>query len=196
MMPGPGHGTQGRAAPWTFALRQLDLRRAYVGAGPGVIVSGLVWLTAGVVDQTRGVQTAFVVLFLGGMLIFPVSALVARLIFRRAGPAAGNPLGMVVLEGTIAMIGGLVVAWLFLPFRPDLVFPAAAIAVGTHYAVFRSVYGNALFWLLGGLITAVGGVAIFTEVTLPGGPILAVGGIELLFGLLLTALALRPRDPL
>tara|TARA_R110000764_G_scaffold184854_1_gene270394 strand:+ start:230 stop:775 length:546 start_codon:yes stop_codon:yes gene_type:complete len=175
---------------------QLDLRRAYVGAGPGVIVSSLVWLTAGVVDQTRGVQTAFVVLFLGGMLIFPVSALVARLIFRRAGPAAGNPLGMVVLEGTIAMIGGLVVAWLFLPFRPDLVFPAAAIAVGTHYAVFRSVYGNALFWLLGGLITAVGGVAIFTEVTLPGGPILAVGGIELLFGLLLTALALRPRDPL
>lgn len=177
-------------------IAQQDLRWAYVGAGPGVIVSALVWLAAGVVEQTRGVQTAFIVLFLGGMLIFPVSTLVVRGLFRRPKAAAGNPLGLAVLESTIAMIGGLVVAWLFLPFRPDYVFPVAAIAVGTHYAVFRTVYGDALFWVLGGLITAVGMVAIFAELPIPGGPVLAVGGIELLFGLLLTALALRPRDPL
>src|SRR3546814_12510337 len=44
---------------------------------------------------------------------------------------------------SIAMIGGLFAAWLFLPFQPTYAFPLAAIAVGTHYAVFKTVYGDA-----------------------------------------------------
>src|SRR3546814_10311314 len=74
----------------------------------------------------------------------------------REKEASGIPLGATALESTIAMIGGLFAAWLFLPFQPTYVFPLAAIAVGTHYAVFKTVYGDALFWVLGGLITATG----------------------------------------
>lgn len=165
---------------------QQDLRRAYVGGGPGVIVSALVWLAAGVVERTQGVQTAFIVLFLGGMVIFPGATLLVRGLFRRAKAAAVNPLGATVMECTVAMIGGLVIAWLFLPFRPGWVFPAAAIAVGTHYAVFKTVYGDPVFWLLAGLITAVGFFGIFVDMPIPGGPILAVGAIEVAFGLVLT----------
>ena len=174
---------------------QQDLRRAYVGGGPGVIVSGLVWLTAGIVEQVQGVQTAFVVLFLGGMAIFPLTTLVVRAVFRRPISTVGNPFGATVLECTMAMIGGLVIAWLFLSFRPEWVFPAAAIAVGTHYAVFKTAYGDALFWVLAGLITAVGFFGIFADMPLPGGPILAVAGIELLFGLLLTIRNLGSQRP-
>lgn len=170
---------------------QLDLQRAYVGGGPGVIVSGLIWLTAGVVAHSEGVRTAFAVLFIGGMLIFPLTALAVRVFFRRPKPAAKNPFGATVLECTIAMIGGLIAAWLFLPFQPDFVFPLAAIAVGTHYAVFRTAYGDALFWVLAGLVTAVGFFAIFGGVPIPGGPIFAVGAIELLFGVLLTVRGVR-----
>ena len=89
------------------------------------------------------------------------------------------------------MIGGLLAGWLFLPFRPDLVFPVAAIAVGTHYFVFRTIYGDRLFWLLAGLITAIGLLAIFEVALIPGGIIFAVGAIELLIGLVLTIRATR-----
>lgn len=165
---------------------QRDLRRAYVGGGTGVFVSALVWFAAASVEPSRGVGFAFAVLFFGGMLIFPLSTLASRLAFRRERESPDNPLGGVALESTIAMIGGLFAAWLFLPHRPDLVFPLAAIAVGTHYAVFKTVYGDRLFWLLGGLITAIGVLGIYAVAPIPGGPILAVGVIELVFAFVLT----------
>lgn len=174
---------------------QRDLRRAFVGGGPGVFVSGLVWLAAAMVERGQGIGTAFAMLFFGGMLIFPIGTAACRLLFKREKEAPNNPLGAIALESTIAMIGGLLAAWLFLPLRPDFVFPIAAIAVGTHYAVFRTVYGDALFWVLGGLITIVGLLSIFEVVPIPGGPTLAVSAIELLFAILLTMRGLRLNDP-
>ena len=170
---------------------QADLRRAYVGGGPGVFVSSLVWFAAALVDRSYGLSPAFAALFFGGMLIFPLSSLLCSLVFRRQKEAAGNPLGRTALESTVAMIGGLFAAWLFLPFQPAYVFPLAAVAVGTHYAVFKTVYGDRIFWLLGALITAVGFLAIYKVVAIPGGPILAVGVIELAFATLLTLRAGR-----
>ncbi len=173
----------------TIDEAQRDLRRAYVGGGPGVFASALVWLAAAMVEQAQGTGRAFALLFFAGMLIFPFATLASRLLFRREKEAPENPLGRVALESTIAMIGGLFAAWLFLPFRPELVFPLAAIAVGTHYAVFRTVYGDTLFWLLGGLITAAGLLSIYELVQFPGGLILAVGAIELVFAIILTVRA-------
>jgi hypothetical protein len=170
---------------------QRDLRRAYAGGGPGVFVSSMAWFAAAWVEQARGVGPAFVVLFFAGMLIYPLSTLASRLLFQRKKEASGNPLAGVALESTIAMIGGLFAAWLILPFQPNFVFPLAAIAVGTHYAVFKTIYGDRLFWLLGALVTAVGFVAIYQVVPIPGGPVLAVGVVELLFSILLTMRATR-----
>lgn len=170
---------------------QRDIRRAYVGGGPGVFVSASVWLAAALIERSHGVGAAFAALFFGGMLIFPLAALSARLLFRREKEAADNPLGGTALESTIAMIGGLLAAWLFLPFEPAYVIPLAAVAVGTHYFVFKTVYGDRLFWLLGGLITAVGLVAIFEAAPIPGGPAIAVAAIELVFAVALTIRATR-----
>lgn len=170
---------------------QADLRRAYVGGGPGVFISGLIWCATAAIERGRGTGPAFLIFFLGGMLIFPLATLTCRLLFRRTKEVAGNPFGGTALESTVAMIGGLFAAWLFLPLRPDYVFPLAAIAVGTHYAVFRTVYGDRLFWLLAAPVTAVGFLGIYRAAFVPGGPILAVGLIELLFGVLLTSRALR-----
>ena len=157
-----------------IAEAQAELRRAFVGGGPGALVSALVWLAAGLVERAQGVALAFALLFIGGMLIFPLSTLCCRLLFRRAKESGGNSLGRVALESTIAMIGGLLAAWLFLPHEPDHVFPLAAIAVGTHYAAFRTVYGDATFWLLAALIAGVGCIDIFDVVRIPGGVILTV----------------------
>ena len=175
----------------TITEAQRDIGRAFVGGGPGVFVSAMIWFTAAYVEATQGIRPAFILLFFGGMLIFPLSLLAARFLFGRAKEATDNPLGMVALESTIAMIGGLFAAWLMLRFEPDYVFPLAAIAVGTHYAVFKTVYGDRMFWLLGALITAVGLVEIFDVVSLPGGPILWVGIVELPFAVVLTMRALN-----
>ena len=143
------------------------------------------------VARDQGVGPAFTTLFVSGMLIFPLSALACRLLFRREKEATDNPLGRTALESTVAMIGGLLAAWLFLPFQPDYVFPLAAIAVGTHYAVFKTIYGDRLFWLLGALITTAGLLSIFEVVPNFNDPILAVAMIELVFALLLTTRAMR-----
>lgn len=176
----------------TIDEAQADLRRAYVGGGPGVLVSALTWFTAALVERTHGVGTAFTVLFFSGMLIYPIGTAASRLVFKRTKEAAGNPLGRTALESTIVMIGGLFAAWLFVSLQPSYVFPIAAIAVGTHYAVFGTVYGDRLYWMLGALITVVGLVSIYGVVPIPAGPIFAVGAVELVFAILLTSRANQP----
>lgn len=165
---------------------QRDMRRAEAGGGPGVFVSGLVWLIAGLVESSRGVHAGFAALFIGGMLIYPVSTLLVRFVFRREPESPGNQISRVALESTIAMIGGLLPAYLFLYFQPAYVFPLAAIAVGTHYFAFRTAYGDIRFWLLGAVIAGLGVAGIFAPAMLPIGIIFLVALAEFVCAALLT----------
>lgn len=173
------------------AEAQSDLRRAYADGGPGVIISGLVWLAAAFAEMRSGTATGFLVLFFGGMTIFPLALLANRVILRRKAEDKSNPGGMLVLESTIAMIAGLFAAWLFLDYNPDLVMPLAAIMVGTHYFAFKTAYGDRLFWLLGAVVTVVGLAAIYPFLPLPGTVTLQVAVIEIVFGLFLLVRAVR-----
>lgn len=167
-----------------IAEAQQDLRRAYAGGWPGVLVSGLVWTLAAIVERRSGVQAGFLALFFGGMAIFPLSKAVCSLLLRRPNEARGNPFGMTVLECTIAMIGGLLIAWLFILSRPEFVFPAAAVAVGTHYYVFRTAYGNRLFWVLASAITAIGAADVLVPAMRGFAPPL-VAATEIVFAIVL-----------
>lgn len=71
---------------------QQDFRRAYVDGGPGLLVSGLVWLAVASTAQSQGIGRGFAVLFIGGMLIHPVSTVLCRTLFGRTKEATGNPL--------------------------------------------------------------------------------------------------------
>lgn len=175
----------------TITEAQADLRRAYVGGGPGAIVSGLVWFAASYVAAHHDIRTAFITLFLGGMLIYPLGLAAAHLLFRRAREAKDNPMGPIALESTIAMIGCLLAAWLMLPFKPEFVFPIAAIAVGTHYFVFKTAYGDRIYWLLAAIVSALGLAEIFGVTRLAGGMIVAVGVVEVAFGIVLTTRSVR-----
>lgn len=166
---------------------QRQIGEAFVDGGPGAIVSSLVWALAGWVYASEGFRAGFIALFLGGMLIFPLSTAICRVVFRRSASVKGNPLGLLALESTIAMIGCLLAAYLLLRVRPELAFPIAAIAVGTHYFPFKTAYGDRTFWLLGALLTMAGIAAIFW---LPGRTLALIGAvaaIELVFGAVLTA---------
>ena len=166
----------------TVEEAQAEIRHCYGGGGFGMVVSGLVWLSAAFVVSRHGVGTGFAVLFLGGMLIFPVSAFVAQVFSRRPKPVPGNPLGLLALEATIAMIGCLFAAWLFVPLKPGYVFPIAAIAVGLHYLAFQTVYGDRTYWLLGALMTLVGFAGIYVAAFGANMLALAIATIEIVFG--------------
>lgn len=172
-----------------IATAQADLRRAYVGGGPGAVVSALVWFAAAFVAARQGIAPAFTTLFFGGFLIYPVSTAICRLALGRPKESGDNPLGMTALESTIMMIGGLLAAWLFLSAKPAYVFPLAAVAVGTHYLVFKTAYGDWMFWILGAVITAVGLAGIFGPLRDAVVLAAAVGVIELVFGGVLAARA-------
>lgn len=170
----------------TTSEAQREIRQAYVNGGPGAFVSSMIWLIAAMVERSSGVATAFTTLFFGGFLIFPLSLLLSRVVFRRPGESPDNPLRLIALESTIAMIGGLFSAWLFVRLQPAFAFPTAAIAVGTHYFPFKSLYGDKRYWLFGALLSGIGMIEIFSKGTLPGGPILAFAVIEFIFAIWLT----------
>ena len=175
----------------TVAEAQRLIRVECAGGGPGALVSALVWLGAALVYRESDTATAFATLFFGGFLIYPLGVVLCRFVFGRSASVAGNPLGGLALESTIAMIGCLLAAWLLLETRPEWVFPIAAIAVGTHYFAFKTMYGDRTYWLLGANITALGCAVLFW---LPGQALLlmmAVAAVELVFGVVLTRRAMR-----
>ena len=67
------------------------------------------------------------------------------------------------------------------------VFPLAAVAGGSHYASFCIVFGDKLFWARAGLVTTVGMLDILGYLRFSGGTALAVGILEIVFGIILTA---------
>ncbi len=169
---------------------QADLRRSYVGGGPGAIVSGMVWALAAILTARSGVSTGFAALFLGGILIFPIGTAICRLAFKQNGPDPSNPGGRIVIETLPAMFLGLFIAYLFIDIKPELVFPIAAMAVGAHYFGFRTAYGDLIYWILGGLMVAVGAFAALGSVTLPIETTTTIAVLEILFGLILTVRSL------
>ena len=118
-----------------IATVQLEIRRAYLRGGPGAMVSGIVWLVAGVVAATYGLPIGFAFLFFGGMLIFPVATFILRVLLRRKAVSKENPGGLTVIETIFPMISGLMAAWLFIPYRPEFVFHV------------RDCRRRSLFWL-------------------------------------------------
>lgn len=164
---------------------QRELSRAYVGGAPGVLISGLVWLAAGTVWATRGAPAGFLTLFVGGMLIMPGSVALSRLLFRAPKIAPGNPLERLGFESTVMLFAGLLIAYALLRSDPAMAFATLAVAIGARYFVFRTLYNEPLYWLLGALLAALGMAVLLRWTTMPVNVAVAVGAVELLMALLL-----------
>ena len=147
---------QRREASIDIEQAQLNMREGYVAGAPGVLVSGLVWLAAGIVWAGQGARLAFTVLFVGGMLIFPLSAAISRFAFQAPAVAKDNPLNRLGLESTVPLFAGLLIAYVLLPISPPQAIALLAVAVGARYFSFATLYGDRGFWLLGGAIALVG----------------------------------------
>ncbi|TFB64992.1 hypothetical protein E3T34_15360 [Cryobacterium sp. TMT1-62] len=89
-------------------------------------------------------------LFLGGMLIFPLTTLTLR---TAGGPAAlpkGHPMAALATQFAFTVPSGMLVAVALGLTEPNLFFPASMIIVGAHYLPFVFLYGMRLFAVLAG----------------------------------------------
>lgn len=165
---------------------QKDMRDAYIGGGTGALVSGLVWIMAGVVALNAPQKTAVIAFLIGGVLIFPLSVVLDKLLGRRGKHDPENPLGVLALETTFMMLMGIAVALAVYSLKPIWFFPAMLMVIAGRYLCFSTLYGLKLYWVFAGALFLAGWF-IFSSQGLPfymGG--LIGGGVELIFaGLLL-----------
>ena len=168
-----------------IAMAQRDISAAYVGGAPGVFVSGVVWLIAGVVKQSESATVAFAVLFFGGMLIVPASLLIARKVFGAVTVSTENPFQRLGFEGTIMLFAGIIIAYALLSAAPELAFPALALAIGARYFAFRTIYDEPIYWALGGSLAIVATLQMLGLVAFSTNFLLVVGALECAFSAVL-----------
>lgn len=165
---------------------QKDMRRAYLCGATGVLVSGIVWLIAATVALIQSNTASMLTLFFGGMLIFPVSVQLARLLGAKAPHAKHNVLRHLAIENLGILFGGLFIAFVAAQQNPALFYPVMLIIIGARYLTFQSVYGLKTYWILGVLLMLAGFTSAATSQDFVVGAFVG-GGIEIGFALLLFA---------
>lgn len=142
--------------PPTVADWQREMRFAYFGGAPGVLTSAVAWLVAGVVSVRLSSDRAIWALFIGGMLIHPVSLLLTKALGRPAKNSSKNPFAALAIATTVWMILMLPLAYGVSRLRIEWFFPAMLFIIGGRYLVFSSIYGARTFWLCGATLALAG----------------------------------------
>ncbi len=156
------------------------MRYAHYDGAPGILVSGLVWITAAVVCYLLGIKQAVWTLLIGGSLIYPVSAMVTKALGRAAKTSKANALNQLGMASTIWLILGCAMSYGLFLLKPELFFPAMMATIGSRYLIFASMYGKLIFWTMGVSLIVAGNFAFFSAI--PPAFAAALGGlIEVLF---------------
>jgi hypothetical protein len=145
----------------TIAEAQADVRGVYRGGYSGPLVSAAVWSVANVVYRVVSPDAGMAALYLGGMLIFPLSSLVLKATTGASSLPKGHPSIGLAMQSAFTVPIGLLVAIALGAYEPSLFFPASLIIVGAHYLVFVSLYGMKVFAVLSGVLVILGMVGIF-----------------------------------
>ncbi|MGC5583378.1 DUF7010 family protein [Ornithinimicrobium sp. W1679] len=141
------------------AEAQADVREVYHGGWLGPLVAAVVWLAAGLTADRTGMGVGSAVLFLGGVLIPPVSMAGNRLLGDRADLPAGHPMRGLAMQSAFGMVAGLLAVWLLAGVVPGAFFPLAMVVVGAHYFTFTHLYGEVAF-LVGGVVQVLAGLVV------------------------------------
>jgi len=133
---------------------QQDMREAYYGGAAGAVTSATVWLIAALVTTFANRTAGMWALILGGMLIFPVSVLLCKVIGRSGKHSKENPLGPLALEGTIWMLLSIPLAIGTAYYRVEWFFPAMLLVIAGRYLTFSTIYGLRVYWAFGATLAA------------------------------------------
>jgi hypothetical protein len=166
------------------------MRQAYRDGAPGILVSGLVWLAAALVCHVVTVDRAVWTLLIGGALIHPISVVLTKAT-GRPGAVKGNALNQLAMASTIWLILCCAMAYGLFLLKPVLFFPAMMVTIGSRYLVFASVFGRAIYWVMGATLIGAGTLALFLAA--PPASAAALGGsIEVVFAAIVSSQAFKP----
>lgn len=133
----------------TIADAQRDMRHAYISGAPGMLTSAAVWLTAGIVALLQTPERALWMLFIGAVLIHPVSVLLVKALGRSGQHTKGNPLGSLAIATTVWLILSCAIAFGVALYRIEWFFPAMLCVIGGRYLTFATLYGMRAYWACG-----------------------------------------------
>lgn len=140
----------------TFADAQREMRTAYYGGAPGMLTSAGVWTVAGAVALWQTPERAVWALFIGGLIIHPLSVIFTKVMGRSGTHSKQNPLGTLALATTFWMIMCLPLAYGVSLRRIEWFFPAMLMIIGGRYLTFSTIFGTRLYWLCGGTLAMAG----------------------------------------
>jgi hypothetical protein len=172
------------AAPQPLLAAQTEMRFAYLGGGAGMLVSAFMWLAAGLTAAFHSPRTAVWVLLAGGVFIHPLSILLLRALKRPGRHDGANPLGRLAIETTAWMILGMLVCLGVALLRQDLFFPAMLLIIGGRYLTFATLYGDRIYWLVGGVL-AISGWVLAASGAVPSAGALTGAAIETMFAVVI-----------
>ena len=172
----------------TVLEAQKEVRTVFLGGSVGQAVSGVLWLASAAAGTWVSSSIAMVVLFLGGMLIFPLTQLTLKISRRRGSLTKENPFNGLAMQTAFIIPLCIPVIAAATLYNTDWFYPAFMVVVGAHYLPFITLYG---MWQYGVLAVGLifGGVAV--ALWLPG--TFSLGGWLTAGMLLVFALAVAAR---
>jgi len=161
---------------------QRDMRIGYSNGYSGVIVSGTVWLIAGLVAIYASPMQAVWALLIGGVFIHPIGIVFNKILGASGAHSPNNPLGKLAMEGTIFMIMCLPLAYGLSLQKVEWFFQAMLLIIGGRYLTFATLFGKRFYWILGAAL----GIAAYVLFTIKASTpvsILTGSSIEIIAGL-------------
>jgi uncharacterized protein DUF7010 len=138
-----------------IADAQRDVRTTFLGGFAGQLVASLVWFASSALATLASHRAAILMLVFGGMLIFPMTQLLLRLMSLPASLPRHPMNGLAVQIAFIVPLMLPLIAAAAL-YRTNWFYPAFMIVVGAHYLPFIFLYGMRQFGVLAALLIGCG----------------------------------------
>lgn len=138
---------------------QRQVRSVFLGGSIGQFITGIIWLVSAALGTLAGAQPAILALVLGGMLIFPLTQLILKLLGKPGALARENPLNSLPLQSVLAMVAMYPLIYAAARFNINWFYPAFMVVVGAHYISFIFLYGMWQYGALAGILIG-GGVTV------------------------------------
>lgn len=159
---------------------QQEMRTAYLDGAPGMLVSALVWLVAGIMVTRAGMNAAVWTLLIGGALIHPVTVLALKMLGKSASVGKGSPLTHLAMATTVWLIVGCVLSFGLCTANPSWFFPAMLLVIGSRYLAFQTLYGDRIYRACGAVLIAAGYLGVSAQLS-PATVAFTGSGIEAAF---------------
>lgn len=148
---------------------QRDVRTVFLGGFAGQLVSSAVWCVSAALATWHSSRSAIYALVFGGMLIFPATLPLLRMIGpsvpgSKGGLPKGHPMNALGMQVAFTVPLSLPLAGAATLFRHNWFYPACMVIVGAHYLPFIFMYG---MWQFGVLAATLLGAGLAIALYLP-----------------------------